>query len=291
MFCYRRLYLAFCIPKGRKYATTMMKQLSSRNASTEAWTTLFQKLKTKMLTSTAWHPQTDGQSERTNQTVEIALRYFLTAHPDDDFTVVLPYLQATLNNSNNASTGQAPNEIIYGFRTNDALQLLNDLPPEGFSALRNMKREETEDSIAWANAMIKTCYNAKHKPLNLKAGDEVFLTLHRGYTLRGLNNKKLTQQRADPFKVLAKVRKLASKLDLPPLIKIHPMVSFAQLEPVPSEPDPYQRLRNIPLLLVNENDKLEDDEYYVERIIDKKMVRDKPQYLIKWRGEGPQCYA
>jgi transposase InsO family protein len=47
----------------------------------EFWRTLFNKLGTKLLMSTAYHPQTDGQSERTNQTVEIALRFFLSENP------------------------------------------------------------------------------------------------------------------------------------------------------------------------------------------------------------------
>ena len=45
----------------------------------EFWKTLFDKAGTKILTSTAYHPETDGQSERTNQTIEIVLRYYVSA--------------------------------------------------------------------------------------------------------------------------------------------------------------------------------------------------------------------
>ena len=48
------------------------------------WRQVFQKLGTKILASTAYHPQTDGQSKRTNQTVEIGLRFWITEHPDKD---------------------------------------------------------------------------------------------------------------------------------------------------------------------------------------------------------------
>ena len=48
------------------------------------WKAVFRKLRTAILTFTAWHPQTDGQSERTNQTIEIALRFHVTAHPDEE---------------------------------------------------------------------------------------------------------------------------------------------------------------------------------------------------------------
>lgn len=62
--------------------------------------------------TTAYHPQADGQSERTNQTVEIAIRYFVTTNPDREWTSVLPYLQASLNNAINATTGFSPNQLL-----------------------------------------------------------------------------------------------------------------------------------------------------------------------------------
>ena len=48
------------------------------------WRAIFKRLATELLTSTAFHSQTNGGSERTNQTVEIALRYLITAFPDVD---------------------------------------------------------------------------------------------------------------------------------------------------------------------------------------------------------------
>ena len=79
------------------------------------WYTIFEKMGTSILASAAWHPQTDGQSERTNQTVEIALRFFVIANPVESWLLALPYFQGLLNNSSNQSTGVSPNEIT---RTN-----------------------------------------------------------------------------------------------------------------------------------------------------------------------------
>ena len=95
------------------------------------WRSIFEKLGVQLLTSTAYHPQTDKQSERTNQSVEIGLQYFLTENPDEEWVSFLPYLQALFNNSPNASTGLASNEVAYGNKVNDPLSLLSgDLPPE-----------------------------------------------------------------------------------------------------------------------------------------------------------------
>lgn len=149
-----------------------------------------------------------------------------------------------------------------------------------------MKREEAEESIAWANACAKSYYDASHKPIALKVGDSAFLKLHHGYTIPGLPNKKLSQQRVGPFKILERVGSLAYRLQLPPVITINPVISIAHLEPLPAGLDPYHRERNTPKAPVVTDDQLEDDEYYAERLLDKRIVRGRVQFLVKWLHYG-----
>ena len=111
------------------------------------WRHMFKQLGTELLTSTAYHPQTDGQLERTNQTVEVALRYHSVTR-GADWTKVLPYIQGTLNNSESSSTGRSPNEIIYGIKVREALDTLDNMSPEDLDNLRQIHRQEAEDSIA-----------------------------------------------------------------------------------------------------------------------------------------------
>ena len=252
------------------------------------WKEIFGRLGVKFLTSTAYHPQTDGQSERTNQTVEIALRFHLTANPDADFDEVLPYIQSTINNSPSSVIGLAPNELCYRFRVNDATSMLlrdPELSEEAFHKLRLAKREEADDAMAFAAVLMKARYDAKHLILNLKEGDEVFLKLHHGYSIPGLANRKLSQQRVGPFKVLAKVGQLAYKLQLPPVMRIHPVISVAQLEPSTATvagPDRYERVINQEPPPVQ----ADSDESELERIMDKRITRGKVQYLVKWKDWG-----
>lgn len=78
----------------------------------------------KLLYSTAYHPQTDGSSERTNQTVEIALRFFVHALEDPAlWPEVLPRFQSVLNNTFFSTTGKTPNKIAYGFSPRRPLDL------------------------------------------------------------------------------------------------------------------------------------------------------------------------
>ena len=180
--------------------------------------------------STAYHPQTDGQSERTNQTVEIALR-FLTTEYTTSWVKVLPSLSATLNNSVSSTTGMSPNEYITGAKAREIPDMVNptkaDKSHEQMVLDREVFRQEVRDSLTWANAKAKLWYDHKHKPLIMKPGDKAWLRLHRGYCLPGKPNRKLSQQRMGPFKILERIGQLAYRLELPERYKIHPVISVA----------------------------------------------------------------
>ena len=253
------------------------------------WRAIFQKMGVELLTSTAWHPQTDGQSERTNQTVEIALRFFLSTG-EEDWVSVLPYLQGSLNNALN-STGFAPNDLVYGFRVREGLDLLSkaDIDVQDLDRLRYVKRSEAQDTMAFANIAMKARYDQMHKMLRLHEGSLVYLRLHHGYNIPGVHHK-YSNQRVGPFKVLEKVGKLAYRLQLPPNMKIHPVISVAQIEPAvdPTE-DPYHRLPPPPGPVEEEDDNPVNPLYEIERFLDKEPGKDR--YLVKWKGYGHEYNA
>ena len=249
------------------------------------WKSLFKALGCELLTSTAYHAQTDGQSERTNQTVEIAVRFYLATYITAEWTSVIPYLQGYLNNASNRATGLAPNEITYGFKARDTIDALSiPEPAQDFGNARQRNRQAAQDSIAFANIFAKARYDSQHKPIEVSKGNKVYLKLGHGYDIPGVN-PKLHQQRVGPFKVIDKVGRLAYRLELPPLMKIHPVVSIAQLEPLPLGPDPYHRPQNDDLPQVIEREGLAEDEFRVEAIIGK---RKGNKYLVKWKDYGHQ---
>ncbi|KAG3127483.1 hypothetical protein PI126_g21827 [Phytophthora idaei] len=70
------------------------------------WTKLFELLGTKLLMSTAAHPETDGQTERVNRVLEDVLRSYATSFPS--WSSFLPLAEFALNNAVHASTGLTP---------------------------------------------------------------------------------------------------------------------------------------------------------------------------------------
>lgn len=77
------------------------------------WTSLFKKFGTKLALSTAYHPQTDGQSERMVRTMKDMLRHYIS-HNQKDWTDHLAVIEFAYNNSISPSTGMSPFELDVG---------------------------------------------------------------------------------------------------------------------------------------------------------------------------------
>ena len=96
----------------------------------EFWTSLFQRLRIQLSVTTAYHPQADGQSERTNQTAEIALRH-LCCPRKDDWVFHLGEVEYWMNDLPNRSLGKTPFQYLYRLDPRTPLDwaaLSNDRP-------------------------------------------------------------------------------------------------------------------------------------------------------------------
>ena len=91
----------------------------------QLWQQILKLLNVDLLYFTAWHPQTNEQFEKSNEIVEIALRYFILTVSHDLWSTVLSQLTTILNNSTKySSTHLAPTEVLYGFKIKESLNLL-----------------------------------------------------------------------------------------------------------------------------------------------------------------------
>jgi hypothetical protein len=79
---------------------------------------------------------------------------------------------------------------------------------------------------------MKKRYDKRNTPLLLNPGDLVMLKLHHGYRIPGVKNRKLSIQRVGHFKIK---RRVSYELELPPNMKIHPVISVTNLGSLPAE--------------------------------------------------------
>lgn len=249
----------------------------------DLWTGIFKRLQTRLLTTTSWHPQADGQSERSNQTAEIALRFLLAHNANADWLRALLDIRAHMNNSSNDATGCSPNEILYGFRLREGLDLIDMDVRDHDDIVRQRAeyRAEAADALAWAAAKMKLRYDPKHVPLHLQEGDFACIELHRGYkAVTGGLSQKFTSQRMGPYRVIGARGKQAYELDLPASMKIHPVISIEHLVPAPKGKDPFSRNQqpwHPPAIR-------DGDQYEVDRVDGRRILHRRVQYHIRWKG-------
>ena len=157
-----------------------------------------------------------------------------------------------------------------------------DLSLKNYNRLRQLKRENAENVMIFANALNKIRYDAIHEAINIKVGDNVYLRLHQDYIISKLINHKLSHQRIDPFEVFEKIRKLAFRLRLSSIMKIYSIISVTQLKLKSSKTNSYNWLMNFKSSSVVETN-FEAFFYILKQILDKRIFRDQVYYLIKWK--------
>ncbi|SJL07267.1 uncharacterized protein ARMOST_10610 [Armillaria ostoyae] len=243
--------------------------------------------------STAFHPQTDGQTERVNQEVEKYLRIFINYH-QNDWTDWLPLAEFAHNNRTHSATGRSPFMILYGRNPRiipDSPRTPNSKVPAAsdFSKAIAKIHKETEAALEEAAGRMKTQYDKHKRPAHeYNVGDKVWLDATNLHLPRP--KKKLDDKRVGPFLVLEKTGASAYKLKLPPHWKIHPRFNKKLLSPFepPSFPNQEQPPPPPPDLIDGE------EEWEIEEILDSKprkvrAKRGQPSttvidYFIKWVG-------
>ena len=151
------------------------------------WSSLCYHLKIKQKLSTAFHPQTDGQTERQNQTLEQYLRIYVN-YQQDNWAELLPLAEFAYNNSHHSSLGASPFYALMGL--DPVFNTYNGEPPintpaatERVLALQSL-RKELEINLEKARKQQARYYDTKRKPKAYKKGDLVWINAKNIQTLR-----------------------------------------------------------------------------------------------------------
>jgi hypothetical protein len=226
--------------------------------------------------STAYHPRTDGQSERSNQWVETAIR-FISDHHQTNWAPYLPIAQFAHNNWPSETTRKSPFFLLMGYHPRaDWVSSSSPLPQVTLRLEQLKQARNTAQQL-----MIKAQQSwVKHRDTpRYKEGDQVWL---EGKNLRlSQPTAKLAPRRHGPFKVIKVLSPVSYQLQLPTQWSIHPVFHIDLLTPyretITHGPN-YQR--PLPDLVDGA------EEYSVEKILDSRKFgkRRRLQYLVQWEG-------
>ena len=253
------------------------------------WSSLCYYMKIKRRLSTAFHPQTDGQTERQNSTMEAYLRSYCRFE-QDDWVQWLPTAEFAYNNTRHSSTKLTPFEANIGYHPRMSYEDNQDPRSKSKTAEEQAKNlrdllAELKNNLQLAQDNQAKYHNRTVKERCYAPDDMVWLNSKHIKTKR---NKKLEHKFLGPFKVLRPVGTQAYELELPKSWKIHPVFHVSLLERDTTR-------REVVDEQMAEQLEFEDDdmqEYEVECIRDSAVYAKEAEdgrpaglyYLVHWKG-------
>nr|AAX96594.1 retrotransposon protein, putative, Ty3-gypsy sub-class [Oryza sativa Japonica Group]AAX96644.1 retrotransposon protein, putative, Ty3-gypsy sub-class [Oryza sativa Japonica Group]ABA93204.1 retrotransposon protein, putative, Ty3-gypsy subclass [Oryza sativa Japonica Group] len=214
------------------------------------WEKVHEALGSYLAFSTAYHPQTDGQTERTNQVLEDMLRACALDF-SKDWERCLPYAEFSYNNSFQASLKMSPNEALFGRRCRTPLMWSETGERAVFGPNIIKEAEEKvrliQDRLKVAQSRQKSYADTRRRNLEFKEGDYVYLKVSpmRG-TKRFKVKGKLAPRYVGPFQIITRRGEVAYQLQLPENIaNVHPVFHVSQLKKclrVPEEQAPLEEI-------------------------------------------------
>jgi Chromo (CHRromatin Organisation MOdifier) domain len=241
--------------------------------------------------SSAFHPQSDGQTERMNRLWEDIMRHYVSAD-QTDWDLRLPMVEFAINNSFHDSTQSTPFRLNYGRdpltpfthqlksrSEGEEVRRFSHLPAAAkFTEHMQESLQLAKQSMQAAQQRQKHYADAHRRDLSLSVGDMVLLHT-KNLKLKSVGSRKLLPRWVGPFRVTEVINPVAYRIQLPDNVRIHDVFHVSVLKPYLAQgsvqPPPPVEIEG-------------ELEYEVDMILNHRDVsRGKKrlrEYLIKWKG-------
>ena len=248
------------------------------------WQRFWNVLGVESALSTAFHPQTDGQTERLNQVIERYLRSYVS-YSQDDWANLLPMAQFAINNTPTEATGESP---FFAYIHDHPKFLPLSLPQ---SQLVPAAEEKAKFVLQSQEAIIKNLEESRtrmkesadrkrREAPSFSEGDEVWLDARNIKTTRP--SKKLDYTKLGTYKVKRALENDVYELSMPQDLGIHPRFHVYLLSPVTKNSWNARSQVEKPKPLIVNGQK----EYLVESILYSRRKGRGVVYLVHWAGQS-----
>jgi hypothetical protein len=285
---------AHFIPLPRKYDALYLSKVFTREILTKRglpksiisdrdkilarnfWGELLKSLNITRKLSTAYHPETDGQTERINQTLEQYLRIY-TNDEQKNWVTLLPQAEFVYNNTKQETIGMSPFMANYGREPRNDHTDQERLPTAATKEVDDIIRiqRQLSNDITFLNVRMARYANQKRiEGPTFGEGDKVYLWRRNIKTRRP--NSKLDFLKIGPYEVKAKKGPVNYELRLPSQMRIHPVFHVSLLEPADPETPVDTQVKIHP--------ESQETEFEVEKVLDAARKGQQWKYLIKWKN-------
>jgi transposase InsO family protein len=244
--------------------------------ASKAFLELLKLLGVKSALSTAYHPQTDGTTERVNQEIEAYLSIYCASHPEE-WPHALHTLEFTHNNRRHADRQNTPFELMFGESpVAIPLSFENTKYPSIEEKMGTLLRNREEALAAHELARSRMIDRRRSTFVPFKKGDKVWLDSRN---LKTIYHKKMKPKREGPFLITEVLGPVTYRLQLPASWRIHNVFHAALLR-LYKENEIYGENFTEPPPELEEGEEI----YEVETILNHRKRGRGYQYFIKWRG-------
>ena len=257
--------------------------------TSQFWKTLWGLTGTQLRYSTAYHPQTQGVVERMNAVIGQMLRCTLHEERADNWDLLLPTVEMTINSLPNSSTGYSPFFLNYGYHPVMPVELLKGDEEVQIEAVENFV-ERVQNEWKQARKILlhsvqtqQRYYNQRHRAVEYAVGDLILLSTKN---LKFKNVPvKLQKRFVGPFEITEKIGTQAYRIQLPENWSIHNVFHVSLLKKWKTS------IYRTEAAEPGEELEIEEpSQRVVEKVLRwKKTGRGQPPaYLILWQGCPPE---
>jgi Chromo (CHRromatin Organisation MOdifier) domain len=253
------------------------------------WKGLMKLMNIEQRMGSAYHPESDGQTERSNRTLETMLRHYVNEQ-NNDWAKNLTAAEIAINNCQQSSTKYSPFYMNYGFNPRFPFLVQRTASaetstlPAAESVIRTIQQttQQAIQNLRRAQQQQSRYANKKRREDEYKVGEQVYLSTEKLNVTSGVS--KLNPKFIGPFPIIKVISQVSVQLQLPSHFKIHNSFHVSCIkrarttDQFPNRPT----LDKPPPVIQADNDK--ESEWEIERVVDKRMSRGRVEYLIKWKG-------